>query len=403
MNIVILNDFAYINGGIGQVALPSSVAFANKGYFVLLFTAVGPISPFLKNVSNLNVICLNQSDILNDPKRWRAMLNGIWNKKASDIFGKTLDTLDRKDTIIHVHACAKALSTSCIHIALQKKFKVIFHMHDYGLACPNMGFFHYPRQQICKLEPLSYRCMKTNCDSRSYPHKMWRCLRQFIQIKYGGLPDQIKYFVTVSDFSCQILKKYLPKEANIFFVPNPIEVRKKAYIKAEENKSIIFVGRLVPEKNPVLLAKAANKLNLSVIFIGSGSCEQEIKENCPHAVITGWLDAEQIEAYMQKARYLVLTSSCYETQGMVVPEAAARGVPTIVPDTCAARESIVINKSGMLFKSNDSASLEEVLIKMQDNDMVKSMGRFAYETFWEKENDMNNYIQNMMKIYNQIL
>lgn len=48
MKIIILSDFAFINGGNAKVALQTSVDLAKQGYDVTLFTGAGPIADFLK-------------------------------------------------------------------------------------------------------------------------------------------------------------------------------------------------------------------------------------------------------------------------------------------------------------------------------------------------------------------
>lgn len=403
MNIVLLNDYAFINGGAGQVCINSSVAFAKRGYHTILFAGVGPVASQLKNIPNLDVFCLDQYDILNDPKRWRAICKGLWNRCAAKEFDKILGNLDTADTIVHIHSCAKALSSSCIRVAVKRGFKVVFHMHDYGLACPNMGFFHYRKQQICNLKALRFNCIKENCDSRSYLHKLWRWMRQLIQEKFGLLPGYVNCFIAVSAFSYRILKPYLPDRADCIILPNPIEVYQYPRVMVESNRAILFIGRLSPEKNPVLLAKSARKLGLPVIFVGGGPCAEEVKTHCPHAIITGWIEFEKIESYLRRARCLVLPSVCYETQGMVVEEAAARGVPAIVPESCAAGESIIANQTGLFFRHNCAVSLEEQLLKIQCDAFVKNMGIIAYQNFWSKKEEMEDYFDRLVRIYHQNL
>ena len=299
MRIIILNDYAYINGGAGKIAMNTAIALAKKNYEVYFFSAVGPVDEKIKEIKNLQVICLNQYDILTDPNRFRAIINGIWNFKSRKILGNLLEQCDIKNTIIHVHGIEKALSSSCINIAVKKGFKVLFHLHEYGIACPNMGFYNYQKQEICKLKPLSLKCLLSNCDSRCYMHKCWRVIRQYIQQNIGGIPKYVDY-VYISRFSYNILKPFLNKNNKVFYVSNPVDMDKEERIKVENNKEIIFIGRLVPEKNPILLAKVAKKMNLSVTFIGSGPCENEIKKIYPLSKITGWVDKNTIEKLLKR-------------------------------------------------------------------------------------------------------
>lgn len=398
MKIIILSDYAFINGGNAQVALTTSVALAKKNYDVTLFTAVGPIAGFLLNVPNLNVICLNQYDILSDPNRIRAIVNGLWNYKARKIFKMLLNNFDKNNTIIHIHSCSKALSSSCIQIANKMGFKMVYHLHDYGIACPNMGFYNYKKQKICKLKPLSMKCIMTNCDSRHYIHKIWRLIRQWIQINISGMPDKINY-IYISKFSYKILAQFLNINNKSYYISNPIDVKKEKRIHVENNKEFIFIGRLVPEKNPMLLAKVANDMKIPVTFIGSGICEKEIKEIYPQAKITGWLNKNEINNLLKKARCLIFPSNWYECQPLVVLECLSKGIPCISSKECASSECLIDKKNGLLFENNNLKELTAAIKIFQDSKNVFIMSNNAYNIFWNRDYSINNYINKVIKVY----
>jgi len=403
MKIIILSDFAFINGGNAQVALNTAVDLAQKGYNITLFTAVGPIADFLKNISNLRVICLNQYDILSDPNRVRAIINGLWNFKARREFKILLKNFDIKDTIIHIHSCSKALSSSCIQIANKMGFKTIYHLHDYGIACPNMGFYNYKKDCICKKKAMSIQCLISDCDSRNYFHKIWRCIRQFIQIKIAKMPSQISAFIAVSNFSMNILRLYLKDEKNVYIIENKINgILDDKKIDVSKNKNIIFIGRLSPEKNPVILAKSTKMMDIPVIFIGSGQCEREIQEANKKAVITGWLDKTKMREYIEKARVLVLTSSWYETQGMVVAEVGKNGIPSIVPSNNAATDFVIHEYNGLIFKNKDINSLKYMINKILDDNFVKYLGNNVFNYYKQNENNVD-YIKKLITIYEIVL
>lgn len=402
MKIIILSDYAFINGGNAQVALNTAVGLAKKDYSVTLFAGMGPIADFLKNIPNLKVICLNQYDILSDPNRMRAIINGLWNFKAQKAFKNLLKNFDTKDTIIHIHSCSKVLSSSCIQIADKMGFKMLYHLHDYGIACPNMGFYNYRQQEICRLNPLGMKCIMTNCDSRHYIHKVWRIVRQWIQKNIGGMPKKLNY-VYISHFSFNILKPFLNENNKAYYVSNPINIEKKDRIEVEKNKEVIFIGRLVPEKNPILLARVAKKMNLSITFIGSGPCENEIKNIYSSAKITGWMDKKEIEKILENVRCLIFPSNWYECQPLVVLECMARGIPCVSSKNCASSESIIDEKTGLLFLNNNLIDLEKNLIKCQDNKYIKMLSENAYKFYWNENYKMDRYILKIINIYDEIL
>jgi len=400
--ILIVNDFAHVNGGAGQVALSSAIGLVTQGYKVIVLSAVGPIMPELIS-SNVKVIVTGHYEIIKDPNRLRAVAHGIWNPNAHSIMKDLLSILDPKQTIVHIHGWTKALSSSVIRIAVQRGFKVICTLHDYFSACPNGGFFDYQRKEICTENPLSARCILKNCDVRSYSQKLWRVARQVAQSRLGMMPDGIRHFITISDFSEMILQPFLPQDAMLFRVDNPISALHRPCINAGANDALTFVGRLSSEKGVEMFAAAANRLGIAPTFVGAGTCEEIIKKVCPQAKITGWLSPDRVTEYLSVARALVLPSLCYETQGLVVAEAAALGIPALVPDTCAAKDMVKDGETGLWFRGGDENDLLNKMKILQRPGIATKLGNAAYEGYWREPHTIERHIAKLGTIYKHIL
>lgn len=400
--IVIINDFAHVNGGAGNVALSSAIGLANHGYDVIVFSAVEPVMQELVR-AGVKVVVTGQYEILKDTNRLRAATQGIWNYKALQEMAKMLASLDTENTIVHVHSWTKALSASVVGIAIRHGFKIVCTLHDYFSACPNGGFFDYPRQVICKKHPLSFGCISTNCDARSYPQKLWRVARQAVQSKFGLMPKGIKHFITISDFSEMVLKPFLPQDSAVYRVENPINVVRQVCVDAGANDSFIFVGRLSPEKGVALFAAASNRIGLAPIFVGEGESLELIKTICPTAQTTGWVSSENVLKYLVTARALILPSLWYETQGLVVAEAAALGIPAIVPDSCAARDMVEDGKTGLWFRGGDENDLMAKMRTLQRSNIASRFGRAAFEKYWKKPSTLELHISQLESCYRNIL
>ena len=397
MNVIIVNDYSYINGGAGEIAVSTALALAERGHEVIFFTAVDGDCGYLRDNTKIKLICTNQYDILNNPNRLSAAVQGVWNSKAAKTFEELLKSFSPCDTIIHIHSVQKAISTSILPVARKRGFKVLYHYHDYGSVCPNLGLFNYPKQTICRYEPMSLACMLCNCDSRCYLHKIWRVLRQLVQIHFGGLPGKIDGGVFVSDFSKKILGRYVDEGR---MIPNPVNIPNRYKVDASANEYALYIGRLSPEKNPVLLAKAARELNVPAIFIGSGICQETIQKENPSAICTGWLTKEDMLSYIAKARYLVFPSLLYETQGLVVAEVMAYGVPAIVSDSCAATDFVSDSYNGLLFSNGDIESLKKAMSKMSDDSYVAELSENAFKAF---QSTNEEYIAGIERYYEDLL
>jgi len=403
INIIIVNDYGHINGGASSVALNSAIELKKRGYNVIVFSAVEPImDELIKN--KIEVISTKQFDILNNPNRLSSIKQGIWNKVAYNSFVELLNRFDTNNTIIHIHSWTKALSSSVVRAALDRKIKVVITLHDYFTACPNGGLYNYKNKRICKLTPLSRRCIFCNCDSRYYYHKLWRILRQVIQIHKGLIPKDIKNYIYISETSKKILEERLPSDSNYYFVKNPIDVEKKNPVDVKNNASFIYVGRFSKEKGVLLFAEAARKLNCDAVFIGDGELKEKIKEIYPKAILTGWLNKNGMEEYLNKARVLVFPSLWYETLGMTALEVKSKGIPVIVSDQCVTREIINNEISGLWFKGNNINDLQRKMQIIKDDDkLVEKLGKSAFFEYWNNPYDLNSHINMLIKSYDKII
>ncbi|MGD9570177.1 MAG: glycosyltransferase family 4 protein [Sedimentibacter sp.] len=403
MRIIVLNDYGSITGGAAQVAVTSVLALAEFGFDVTFITSVGPIDERI-NKNNIKNYNFNFSDLLNCENRVSAAIWGVWNYKASQCIGKILEEYDPKDTIIHLHTWVKSLTSSVVHEIISRGFKIVCTLHDYFSVCPNGGFFNYKSEHVCKLKPMSIECILTNCDSRSYGHKIWRVGRQYIQEHFGGIPTEIKHFISISDFSETILRTYLPPSAHYYRVNNPIEILKDVYAKPEHSNIFTFVGRLSPEKGGHIFAKAANEAGVKACFVGSGPEEINLKLLYPEASFLGWQKRDQVFEQLSKSRALVFPSLLYETQGLVVLEAASLGLPSIVSDTCAARDNIIDEVTGLSFKAGNVADLKVKLVNLINNPKyAQQLGSAAYLKFWDKPYTLENHVRELDCCYNKIL
>ena len=403
LNIVILNDFAYVEGGASQVALRGAMGLAARGHSVTLIAAVGPVMPELAQ-SRVKVLCTDQAAIAEDPNRLRAAGQGLWNRRAGRQLARLLEQADPSETVVHLHGWTKALSSSVVRAAVNKGVKVVCTLHDYFTACPNGGFFHYPEQRICHLRGMSSACILSHCDKRSYAHKLWRVIRQWGQQRYGLIPGGIHSFIAPSYFSREILAGSLPTSAHVDVVSNPVDGLREAPAPVETNRAFVMIGRLSPEKGPGLFAQAAAVAGCEeAVFAGDGEYRDEILSICPTAKVTGWLSRLQVAGILQGARALVCPSLCYETQALVVLEAAARGVPAVVSDQSAGREAVLDGVTGLWFKGGDVDDLADKIRMLQSASLAMRLGRAAYERYWANPCSLEAHVAQLEMVYRRVL
>ncbi len=402
-HVVVVTDSLTVDGGSAKVAITSAMALAKRGLQVTVFAASGDASPELASCPNMRIICTGQGDALSSRNRLGGALRGLWNQPARSAMKRLLDTLDPCRTVVHVHGWTKALSSSVVSKAVQSNFPVVVTLHEYFTACPTGCLYLHADRAVCTLAPMSLSCIRKNCDSRSYAFKVYRVVRQAIQRTIGGVPRDVDNYISVSDFSSRILRPLLPSRSQIRRVDNPVDVVKTPRVAAEANNTVVFVGRLSAEKGGILLAKAARIAGVNVVFVGDGPDREAIAAVNPDAQCTGWLDKPGVTAYLRSARCLVVPSLWYETLGLVVLEAAALGVPAIVPRGTAVCDLVDEGRTGLAFERGNADDLASQLHTFADDAFVRNLSNNAYENFWLKPPTMSVHVEGLLTTYSNVI
>lgn len=399
-NIIIVNDFAHVNGGVGQVAFTSAKELSHRGYNVVLFTAVSPIDKSLE-CDGVKLVCLEQKDILAEKNRLKAIVQGCWNKKAYDSFSELLTQFSSSDTVIHLHGWMKALSPSILAVTAKSKFQVVLTLHDYFTFCPNGGLFDYQKKRICKVTPSSFSCLCTNCDSRSYPQKVWRFLRQQFQNYYLNRNKKLSV-IYISETNRMVSEKALENVAKKwYFVQNPVELEEN-YVDISKNEKYLFMGRLSEEKGCALFCQAMKELNLKGIVVGDGYLKKELERKFPNVEFKGWLSGEEKRNVVSSAKCFVFPSLWYEGAPLTIVEMKSRGLPLIVPDKCAAAEEVEDEVSGYVFESGNINSLKVALLRMENSDLFLMQKKIT-ESFIASKYCLKNHVDSLSFVYDDVL
>ncbi len=403
MRLIVLNDHGFVNGGGAQVAIASLNSLAELGIDVTYVSSVGPIDSSI-NLNLVKAVNFNLYDLKSNPSKIDASINGIWNQKSLNALEILLKDFDPRETIIHLHTWVSSLTSSVVFIAHKLGFKVICTLHDYSSVCPNGGLYNFKESKNCDLTPLTFSCVCSNCDSRSYLHKIWRISRHFVQNKLINFHEKISLFVTVSLYSEALLRKFLPASARFENIGNPISIEQHNPIDVGKNSNFTFIGRLSIEKGGALFAKAAKIANIKSVFVGSGNEEKVIKELNPEAIFMGWQNRNGVIQSISNSRAIVFPSLLHEAQPLTVLEAAAMGVPVIASDECAAKDSIIDGVTGLLFRARDPYDLAEKL-RLIDNDieLARKLSLNAYNHYWASPSTLEVHVDKLIKCYRSIL
>ena len=185
--------------------------------------------------------------------------------------------------------------------------------------------------------------------------------------------------------------------AGISVIPNSVDADVfRPDPSSQTNFDCITVCRLVPWKGLAELIETCSKNNLSLLIVGSGPQESELRDlsHRLHARVefAGEVSQSQLPKYLNQARFFVLNSS-YEGSPHALIEAMSCGLPIISRENTGTSELVSSGKNGLLV--GKSRSLEDAFQLILRNEIdTQSLGRAA------REDILNLYSQN--KIFAEI-
>jgi len=403
VNVVILNDAAYIRGGADRVAFDSAGALAAGGHRVILFTAFGPVSPEVENLVGVRLICLGNTWLRQEQSSLRAAARGLWNREAARRLRALLADLNPQDTVVHAHLYSSALTASVLDASLRAGFVTLLTLHDYFITCPNGAYFVFPKARACDYRAMGLSCLTCHCDSRKQVHKVWRVARTWLQNRVAGIPLRLTAYAAVSETCAQLARRDLPPQARIDIIPNIVAIERQPPVEVVRNRAFVFTGRLEDYKGPHLLAQAGARLGMPVVFCGTGPLEAELRRLYPAAIFTGWLQPADIINELAHARAFVFPSVYRETFGLSAAEALARGIPVIASRGTAAEEFVHHGENGLLFAHNSVDDLAAQMSRLADDTEVGQLGATAYRTYWEHPLTTEVHVSRLQTFYRTAL
>ena len=154
--------------------------------------------------------------------------------------------------------------------------------------------------------------------------------------------------------------------------------------KAEKEFDIGFLGRLVPQKNPLLflgIARDLREKNLKALIIGGGQLEDQVtafieKNDLGECVtVTGIVPHEEALEWLEKVRVLVMTSA-WEGFPLAPLEAMVRGIPVVASDVNGLNEVVVDRVNGYLVREGVKEEFETAIASvLVDDDLVDLAAR----------------------------
>ena len=328
-----------------------------------------------------------------------------------------------KIDIVHCHNTFPLISPSVYYAARSMKVPVIQTIHNFRLLCPNGSFFCDGK--VCEkcYEKNSFKdAIKNNC----YRNSKIQTLVVVAMLKFHrwiGTYRKISY-IFLTDFNRRKFDKLIDINSDQVFVkPNfvkepsikmsPTKCKQFVYAgRLEENKGIIslideysfiYAGRLEKSKGILTLTKMwktiPNKYHLHIY--GDGPIKEEVLKyvrNTENINYHGFVTKQVLEEAYKNSTALIISSECYETFGMGIPESFSLGTPVIATSIGNPGAMILESNAGLIYEIDDTNSLLNSLNRIVNNRDTYSKNAIKY--FKKNLNEKVNYGE-MIEIYDK--
>lgn len=197
-------------------------------------------------------------------------------------------------------------------------------------------------------------------------NRIIRGLRDFLYLFADGV-------VLQSENNKNYFSKMIQKRSTVIFNPIDVGASKGAALKCEYPKKVIVsVGRLIKQKNPLLLVQAFAKISpefqeYKLVFYGEGNMRDEIASLAAEYGLSNRVElpgsVKNIFELIINANLYVMTSD-YEGMPNALLEAMCIGLPVISTKVSGATDVIKSGKNGLLVECGDVWGLVKAMDKM---------------------------------------
>lgn len=358
----------------------------------------------------VELIVLDNDAPLKRSETIRAGLASAWSESSREHVEKMCRSWN--PDVAHVHNFWLRLSPS-VHAACHAAgVPTVQSLHNFRLLCVNSLFLRDGK--VCEdclgkvpWRGIAHRCYK---ESAVYSGAVARMIVE--NRRRRTWQEMVDAFIVMSEFTrSKFVQGGLPAD-RILVKPNFVKDPGRASSPPSASNTVIYVGRLSPEKGLTNLIAAWAKASLDpphrLLIVGDGPHRGALQRQAqslglrePEVTFTGWKDPAEVHDLLVSARALVLPTIWYEGGGcpVSVVEAMAAGRPVLISDIGGMREIVNHARNGLCIPAGDvdtlASALRRLLFNPAEADAMGAAARVDYDAKYGVEQNFHR----LMRIY----
>ena len=212
---------------------------------------------------------------------------------------------------------------------------------------------------------------------------------------------------------------FVPNATNMTYPENPsylLDLVNKKYNVENSENILLFVGRLVEQKNILFITDALKILKeksipFKMIFVGSGPDEDKLKEKIKEnklendVILTGKLSVGGSDEQLLQGLYLradlFLFPSMYDTSSLVQIEAATNKTPTLFIKGSVTSGDVEDNHNGFLSGKSVNEYANKIVDILSDKEKLKQVSEQCYNDLYVTWDKVVNKVSDRYKYLNE--
>ena len=324
------------------------------------------------------------------------LITNSFNSKRIETINKNVKIINFKNKFFLKNRILNNLFCIFKMLMIKERKLTVFSLHDHFFLCL-FKFFKARYKLIIRTQTAIIN--EKNKKEENYIKKQF-FLRNLVTFFYR-YTDLV---ITFSEQNKLFLKRKI-KVKNVEVIYNYFP-KNKAIKKKKKIYNVFFLGRLVPDKDPIFFLKNCMSLSKKIPFnigvVGKGNCYQTLqslsnKNTKGNVKIYGYME-NAIKRLNKKIDIICITSK-FDGTPNVLGEAVSYKIPCLAPKGVGLSNLILLNgKGGYLYKPNSNKNFQLQLKSMLLNyNKAINKSNLAY-----KKLDRFNYKNTLLKLKKSI-
>ncbi len=324
----------------------------------------------------------------------------VWSSRTRDALARVLER--ERPAVAHFHNIFPLISPSAYYACQDTGTPVVQTLHNYRLVCPNALLHRGGRAcEECLGKRAAWPGVLRACYRGSRLQSTGVAAMIGIHRVMGTWRRRIDLYVALSAFARRkFIEGGLPAER---IVVKPNFVHPDPGAGNGDGSYALYAGRLSREKGIGTLMEAwARVRSVPLVIAGDGPLLDRVYSSAAslqEVRAVGRCSRGKVLALMKGARFLIVSSDCYESFPMVICEAFACGLPVLTTSLGSAGELVTNGRTGLHFPAGDAGGLADAAAWLWSHPSeARRMGAEARAEFEERYTADANYPQ-LLEIY----